>query len=454
MEHKLILGGEQYLPFARSRIKALRATGLTYASQQFEVDGNTIAVRIAGDQEFIRLDGGQFMALSVGREGIFNPGAGPIIPASGAIEGPPPPGVLRQAEKTLLSPDGARAVRFAARTLSFLKPDPDNPAVPTVIDTQAVPFGYLGQTSAYLGVTAGRMTPAFFGEKISGPDPTDSASTETMVGKNTIVWVNLAGAIQRRFFEDSGVVKYGVLGLSGTKDCVYALIRKQTFTEPPPFFSAIVFPHLVEITLHAYGPSGDQTTVIDSSAYPSDALGGSIILTSSGGADVLVNRYQDGYTSALATAERTTTLYRKIDGVYTPTVLHRVTSAGVATGVFTPESNSNIYMAAPPPGLTSGRFTYFVGGTLLIRYPAVLGGAEQFVRRLAVSDPAIAGSFSIQGKTILSSDLTPYYGTRHTLKIVEVSSNYADSAATHIDYVAQYDSPPGSAVVDPRFGLH
>lgn len=58
MEHKLILGGEQFLPFARSRIKALRATGLRYASQQFEVDGVSIKVRIEGEHEYIRLEGG------------------------------------------------------------------------------------------------------------------------------------------------------------------------------------------------------------------------------------------------------------------------------------------------------------------------------------------------------------------------------------------------------------
>lgn len=57
MEHKLIFGGEQFLPFARSRIKALRATGLTYGSQQFEVDGVSIKVRIAGEHEYIRLEG-------------------------------------------------------------------------------------------------------------------------------------------------------------------------------------------------------------------------------------------------------------------------------------------------------------------------------------------------------------------------------------------------------------
>lgn len=59
MEHKLVLGGEQYLPFARSRIKALRATGLQHASQKFEIDGVTIRVRIDGAHEYIHLEGGE-----------------------------------------------------------------------------------------------------------------------------------------------------------------------------------------------------------------------------------------------------------------------------------------------------------------------------------------------------------------------------------------------------------
>lgn len=58
MEHKLILGGEQYLPFARSRIKALRATGLAYASQKFEVAGCSIRVSISGDIDYIEIIGG------------------------------------------------------------------------------------------------------------------------------------------------------------------------------------------------------------------------------------------------------------------------------------------------------------------------------------------------------------------------------------------------------------
>ena len=58
MEHKLIIGGEQYLPFARSRIKALQATGLEYASQRFEVDGASVGVRITPGHEYISLSGG------------------------------------------------------------------------------------------------------------------------------------------------------------------------------------------------------------------------------------------------------------------------------------------------------------------------------------------------------------------------------------------------------------
>lgn len=64
MEHRLIQGGEQFLPFARSRIKALRATGLQYATQRFSIDGVDIAVRLVGDQEYITLIGGETKILS------------------------------------------------------------------------------------------------------------------------------------------------------------------------------------------------------------------------------------------------------------------------------------------------------------------------------------------------------------------------------------------------------
>ena len=47
----------KYLPLARSRLKQIRANGLAYASQRFEVDGATIHVRKEGEQEFIKITG-------------------------------------------------------------------------------------------------------------------------------------------------------------------------------------------------------------------------------------------------------------------------------------------------------------------------------------------------------------------------------------------------------------
>lgn len=58
MEHKLIRGGEQYLPFARSRIKQLRSTGQAYASDKFVLDGVTVKVWIEPDHDYIDINGG------------------------------------------------------------------------------------------------------------------------------------------------------------------------------------------------------------------------------------------------------------------------------------------------------------------------------------------------------------------------------------------------------------
>lgn len=58
MEHKLIQGGEEYLPFARSCIRALKASGQTYATQRITMpDGAMVSVRLAGEQEYIEING-------------------------------------------------------------------------------------------------------------------------------------------------------------------------------------------------------------------------------------------------------------------------------------------------------------------------------------------------------------------------------------------------------------
>lgn len=58
MEHKLITGGHQYLPFARSRIKAMRAVGLRYATQRFVLPDATVRVQIVDGTDYIELSGG------------------------------------------------------------------------------------------------------------------------------------------------------------------------------------------------------------------------------------------------------------------------------------------------------------------------------------------------------------------------------------------------------------
>lgn len=68
--HILVTGDAwQYVPFGRSRLKALRATGLNYASQTFSINGATIKVRIAGTQSFINVSGGDELYMETGQLG-------------------------------------------------------------------------------------------------------------------------------------------------------------------------------------------------------------------------------------------------------------------------------------------------------------------------------------------------------------------------------------------------
>lgn len=78
MEHKLIQGGEQYLPFARSRIKALRAVGLDYATQRFVLPDGTVRVQIQPGQDHIYITGYSAVVLS----GVTQVGSIVTIPAT------------------------------------------------------------------------------------------------------------------------------------------------------------------------------------------------------------------------------------------------------------------------------------------------------------------------------------------------------------------------------------
>jgi hypothetical protein len=78
MRHHLIDSAEnwKYRPLAENCIKKLRATGLSYASQSFEVDGVSISARIAGEHEFIRIGGGGYAYMESGQLSWTFPGIG------------------------------------------------------------------------------------------------------------------------------------------------------------------------------------------------------------------------------------------------------------------------------------------------------------------------------------------------------------------------------------------
>lgn len=78
MEHRLIRGGEQYLPFARSVIAKLKGLGQPYANQCFKIGTANIEVRIIPGQEFIRIDDSQGIYMETGRLAWTFPGEGNV----------------------------------------------------------------------------------------------------------------------------------------------------------------------------------------------------------------------------------------------------------------------------------------------------------------------------------------------------------------------------------------
>ena len=81
MEHRLILGGSQYLPLARSVVRRLLALGFPYAGQKLLLPDATIFVWIEPGNEYIRITGGSALGLPLD-SGVVDMGA--ILPANPA----------------------------------------------------------------------------------------------------------------------------------------------------------------------------------------------------------------------------------------------------------------------------------------------------------------------------------------------------------------------------------
>lgn len=64
--HKLIEGGDEYLPFALGREKALRRTGLKYVAQSYQIGGVKVRIRLEGEHSYISIKStkpGEYTAL-------------------------------------------------------------------------------------------------------------------------------------------------------------------------------------------------------------------------------------------------------------------------------------------------------------------------------------------------------------------------------------------------------
>lgn len=74
MEHRLILGGGQYLPLARSAVKQLLALGLPFASRKLLLPDATVTVWITPGHEYIRIESGAALGLPLD-SGVVDMGA-------------------------------------------------------------------------------------------------------------------------------------------------------------------------------------------------------------------------------------------------------------------------------------------------------------------------------------------------------------------------------------------
>lgn len=117
MERLLIQGGHEYLPFARSRIRALKALGMRYVSQTYVVNGVTINVSLENGNPVISIRGDDLAGWTMnpqdeaGRYGyVQDPDSGEQVPF--APEGLDEPEDGEDASKTrnpyvFLRPSGA-----------------------------------------------------------------------------------------------------------------------------------------------------------------------------------------------------------------------------------------------------------------------------------------------------------------------------------------------------------
>lgn len=146
-------GGAEFVPFARSKIKGLRAAGLKYASRQYEIEGVTIRIRIVMDIEFIAV-GIASVVVAMLYESEDNYMVSHHVPWTWEIGDPPIVGavnvyaVFATGSRKLL---GAGTYEWVPLGINFggYEPEPGNLISPAKLNTpylDGTPARYAGET--------------------------------------------------------------------------------------------------------------------------------------------------------------------------------------------------------------------------------------------------------------------------------------------------------------------
>lgn len=187
MEYLTILGGEVWLPFARSRVKALRAAGILYAEQKFDLGDAQVRVSVEPTCERIYIEGGR-MSYRISPTSAEHP------------DGPPPDPT---SPNTLVTAD-ASVKRFRKRSTSSEEGTLDWVSYKDATDTSPAKYGE--HLITWDGEFLGRYRPPY------SEGPTSSGRPYVWVdGVKIFIGVTPNGAAMRRVEMADGTRKVFVI---------------------------------------------------------------------------------------------------------------------------------------------------------------------------------------------------------------------------------------------------
>lgn len=378
--HKKIIGGEQYLPFALSKLRELAIEAEKrggYASRIFVVDGSvTITLNVMRSEHFLVIEGGS-LAMSMYRHGLIEPVTPPnkqrVLEIAAGTGADYTDGFDPQATSTaitLLSPDGRYSTLLdstAGTNAVFYKADPTGGA-PIVLAT--VDYGGISAVSAAeflyrdnggspfptIG-TIGNLTP--FAKR-----EFHDAGEGDIAFDNTVYWVDRDEVLQSFTINDTitrtlvtglpvegeppGTVgdttvlngsSFGIRSIVATDFEVYVLVHELAVIETASTVQTHEMIFNTKLTLRVYGPSGmaeydvtetgpltqtvfESTTVVSSTGSVSYCYGG--LMPSIKGGNVRMDILEARSANIASTASDINGLYfqrQQEDGTYVPTTL-------------------------------------------------------------------------------------------------------------------------------------